>query len=1114
MNLFYLLKNKRGSLPAILIATGIMGFSSVALVTYIQGISRTLKPAMTKTEVSFNIHTDVISSLQALLMETKINRQGQAQEQSQYGICSLLEPPSKQHGVGQVNITLHLSGRSRDTFSDPRWQYFFPRSEYKIAPSDTPCQQMDESFQSSPFSKCLLYRGRERQSARNTYVLARIVPRKFPDFQKINMSVSQTMDVKKVLFELQTLIAVESAGSSAPETDTNPDTNPEAEQEDPTPPATDVSLGNPSKHYVIIWANDVSECDFRIRGKWVNVQLSGTGTGRLSDNVLINHPFFTAEGTCSEVQFGDIPANIIMSGKRFDKNKNPVYKKFISADHTKNARIVCRKHRYQCPESIDPGDYISPIKFDVNIINNYGGLLRFNSLNMTLLNEEGLPADGDEDKRWNALNIKFILPNNNEDEDEDENTFMANTDFLSGEEKVLGNGQNYFSFLLEDKTTNSLTNLCDSVCGGAKYYPSFNINFPHPPKEGCEYSKSYIDMDPESNKDQYALKCNVCHSKNCHKVSLGSFGPLTDEEGLPDSYEDDVQGLTDEPLDGQIPECALKKLGQDKYNLPSVSSGSGDCVVMKIDTVDSFKNFESAKYEFHDCSQKLPVLCFAYGHYWPAIKVSASSAPALFTGPFEQAQQACYEIGREIVTKDQLAEYLKDYWPKIEGHHDNIQTITELQTHGLPGSDTHFNYINNAGRGLFILPTYNIGVLPKKLKESWLKKFIAQGHNKIWVALEKDAGGELIGSIPLTTITSSPFQVFTRKASPPRPVVLKDNNNILESGAEKTVLTHSVRYKGVYNVSDNIPRKALCRKNHGDFVPTNSPTTYANAPEACRSLSAYFLPPLSSLEWAKAMSKINPNDPYYPFPNPGHFAGDNESHKPSRLLNHPDFYVALSKKGDDPLRAKNWRLSYAHFPDPNSVFKTESFPPVDLNSYIGIIDHKGVPVVDLAEIANQNNLKKACFNQDNKSIKVVNDVTKECPSGTNLVTESVLAGSQNKMKSLWFMSEWVKNIHSGYFVIDSNLLAQAKKAAQNKQCKDNCQNVVEQCENTCESAEPSCQSACPANNPATPANENQACLDNCSAQKTNCKTRCSDESPACHSECDQQHALSSNNPFS
>ena len=95
------------------------------------------------------------------------------------------------------------------------------------------------------------------------------------------------------------------------------------------------------------------------------------------------------------------------------------------------------------------------------------------------------------------------------------------------------------------------------------------------------------------------------------------------------------------------------------YDLPSISSGTGDCVAMAATDLDSFKNFSSAQYSFQSCSTSLPVLCFAYGHYLPAMTISSpGSDPSIVTSNFEGAQEACYKMGRELIEKTRAGQLL------------------------------------------------------------------------------------------------------------------------------------------------------------------------------------------------------------------------------------------------------------------------------------------------------------------------------------------------------------------------------------------------------------------------------------------------------------------------
>ena len=158
--------------------------------------------------------------------------------------------------------------RAADSFSQSRWQAFFDQSEYKIA-SDDNCQSMGSefaTFSSGYFGRCFKYIGKQSEAVNEIYILARIVPKTFPAFDEINLNVNNELDVKLVTFELQTIVGIKVG-----------------EQGEQTALA---------KYYSMAWSNEIVECEVQVRGKWINVQFSGTGTGRLSDRLVVNHPFF------------------------------------------------------------------------------------------------------------------------------------------------------------------------------------------------------------------------------------------------------------------------------------------------------------------------------------------------------------------------------------------------------------------------------------------------------------------------------------------------------------------------------------------------------------------------------------------------------------------------------------------------------------------------------------------------------------------------------------------------------------------------------------------------------------------------------------------------------
>lgn len=1051
-----LLKKQKGSIVAVLVASLLLGISTVALLGHMENVSEQTESVTQKHGISFDIHTGILNNLRGLLIETKLDQNGNKQNQNRWGVCSLIKPPGKTHGVDLVKISLssNLIGVAANSFSEQRWKQFFSLSEYELLSNDSPCKTLDSTFQSSVFSRCFKYIGKTSDTAVEIYVIARIVPKKFPKFNKIDLSSNTELDSKLVVFELQTIIG------------------------------TNKEEVSPLKYYTMAWSNDIVECEMQVRGTWINVQLAGTGTGRLSNRLVINNPFFVQNiQSCSEVEFQEIPSDILMGGHILTDGS-------IAADHSQSKKLACRKKLYRCPgEAGFDTDYFDQINFQMHIGNNYGGLLRFNSLNLTLLNQQGKEIDSVEDGKISSLTANVNRVNDN---------FQANTSL--NPEIELQPGTNIFSFSLTDKNPGSLVSLCRQACSGSKYYPSISMEFSHSPStQNCDYSRKYTE-------DPYRIACNVCHSKMCHKIGLGTFGPIRDDGSL--------QGLVDEPLDGVLPECALKKT-TISYDLPSVSSGTGDCVAMKVNGVNSFKNFKTNQYEFQNCSNSLPVLCFAYGHYLPALSLSApTTAPSIFTGTFADAQEACYNMGKEIIDKNKLAEYFKRFWPNISVT-TNASVISALTNLGLSSFDAnHFQYINNASRGIFINPFYNISTLSNRLKNgstSYLQKFLSS-YNKIWVSIEKDGDSQLVGSIPQATTTTSSFSLFTRKEFPSRSLILNDTNNISDSDTD-TVLTHNIRYKGVYNTSRSGSHPVLCRRGSGDFILANTHTTLVKAPQTCRNQSAYFIPPLSATEWAKAMVLLNNNDEMYAFPNPGDFSGENYSH--SRSIASPTAWVALSKKGSTSF-AKDWRLSSIHFSNasgaaiPSSLFITETIPTYGPN-YMGVIDHQGKPVMlskNSASTLNLNNYKKACFtDKGNQQVKLESSVKADqsCGSGKTALNEGNL-----KLNSIKFASEWVQKYSSGNFILNESLVQESKTQAQKSKCRGSCSTDRSDCHNQCSDDNNSCRSGCTTTTYNSVLKKwvtttNAVCMSNCASSQASCDNSCTNDEQTCNNSCDSTH---------
>ena len=451
-------------------------------------------------------------------------------------------------------------------------------------------------------------------------MIARIVPKQFPGFTVIDLSQANTLNVNTVLFELQSWTAVFKGDDYS---------------------STGIS---PSKQYGMIWANSVAECHIQsTNNKPVVVQFSGSGPGRLSRHTIINNADFGAVGKCSDLEFQDIAPHTRTS-HAIQKDGN------IGIDQGSRVRLACRRKMFLCNKNKNShsSDDYEPVIFNMGLSNDSGGYLDLEKVKLTFVDKNSVEVPSGKSGQ---LTIKVY------DRQQEFDANKALTDV------PLNSGHSVYTFTVKDKSSNSLKTFCDDACSpGKQIFPKITLDLDKAPGATCtSYSSSYTDDDKNR------FRCIVCHSKICTKYGVGTFGPIRDDPDL------GLQGLVDEPLDGTLPECKLPSdNSKGKYDLPSPGSGGSgkDCVAIKIPNMDSFKGFKSADYEFRKCGDPLPVLCFAYGHYLPAIKLHDSNPtepPTIFTGGFSKAQEACYNMGREIVKKTDLAGFFQNFWSNIAG---------------------------------------------------------------------------------------------------------------------------------------------------------------------------------------------------------------------------------------------------------------------------------------------------------------------------------------------------------------------------------------------------------------------------------------------------------------
>ena len=1137
MRMKYLLSTKGSALISILTAVTLLGVSGVGLFQYMSNFQQTASGTIEKVAEDQILKNLVIAQMRSLLIEKNIDAQNRVSQNNVYGVCSFVKQPSQSHGIQKLKVSFpNLSSNS--SFSLARWQVFFPKTEWKHAQASH-CQKIDPSFSDGPFSRCFEYigtAGSESGVNRKTYIIAKIVLRQFPDLSPIT-NLSDSFDPKEVVFNLQTVVAT--YGTDDVICVDDPDT-PDNECDDPNREERVTYMSYQSD---VVWTNDVGECHVQASdGKWTVVRMSATSIGSSLDTMVYNSLFYSSDtATCEQrVGMSNINNDVVQAGQ----NSNLRLSSIIAL----NARLSCTKNKFSCKQRITTeslvADTYDEMVFSFNVFNKDISDIKIEEFNITLKNHDGTELDATDNKKLDSVDVSYTSEKGNT---------------ISGNEPItyqMSMGSHLMNTTISNSSgTTQLSSYCHNIC--QNYNPTDSDSYVYPVvtieekkvtiggvQTGCSFTKDYSDNVNSR------VHCTVCHTKACHRYGLGTFGPLHTETrtisspGLPDEQRN-IYGLSDEPLDGQIPECVAENSYTSSRKLPGNVQGSGsnavsssDCKAMAMGISDesSFKQLKNNTYTVENCNTQLPVLCFINGQYLPAMKINTSNLNApneVVTAGFEDAEKVCFETGKEIAKYYDLGILLLQSY--ITTHADLVNRVTNalkvlpkldgttLTSFNLnTESDTRYNFINNAVRGIFLAPShYNVSQLSEKSKN--IISTVVSSYDKVWTAMEWDAEGLVVASPPWALVAKNdPYAIFYDKSESTnhRPVVLQDTKTYSAS-SKYFVLTHNIHWKGLVPENENNSHKFVCKKTgSGEFFVTNASSSLSNGPVQCKAEGGIFVPPETGLDWAKAMLALNPNDPEYPFPDPNisdsNIPSNNLVHRKNVDSGNSKAWVALEKTSSQAVqvqgpRAKDLRLYKGNFPS-GSLFSSYSpdssksdrakaveaiqtfFNNNDSDDIIGITGSGKLEVFvqDLNDITSLGlsgvsssmrasaNYRKVCLKSDGNEYKpsrLVN-VGGNCPSGETVLEINSASESNNllfKPTSYKYLSYWLKHIGANEKVVLNNSNAASMINTYNNQI-DN----ILQCGQDCSDDYNSCESSC----------SDQPCRDACDSDRSSCESGC------------------------
>ena len=899
----------------------ILGISGAGLMHYVNNFRQTSQTAVEQAEYKPQMRQLIINNLRALLIEKNINQSGEFDSTSIHGICSLIKSPEAVYGVEKIEMDLlNIKTKENPSLTDnKRWQHFFQKSEWQIAQDDY-CRRIDSNFEKNKLSYCFSY-GAENASP-EFYAIARIIPLSFltensqHNMQEIDITSEQlaVLDAKKVFFHLETRLM--SAASF--NTDSNSDNSESVN-----------SAGSYiSSQSSITWANDVGECVVTLEdGTQTIARFSGTGTGTSIDTVLFNNPSFIQEDG-KKLQLLSLIPNAIQSGQ-IDGDLN------ISTVTRLNVKMSCTAHTFKCKKRMDDQNYEAEKTFD-------DLSFAFNIYNKT---NQKIPIQA----------IKFTLKNNNNEMDNTQaDHTLADTTFkgiYTGESNPAGSdipADIPSSYGVIEGNVTGVSQYCKDICNdytpgeeNTYFYPSIRIVGEDNKKFEKNYNYGFISSTEVDTSNR--VHCTVCHMKSCNRFGLNTFGPYKEEtrEFTTEPQIETIYGLADEPLDGQVPECAvenkydeIRKIPSKILELTTTNTNNSGCtaIAMGISDENSFTDFSKNAYNFTDCTEKLPVLCFVDGYYVPAMDIdknNPNSPKRPITKDFASAHEACLKQGREIGSYQSLGFHLVHHnvingtGPNLQGGFNIFDTIIAKliekanasfnfnDIFGDSGTDQtdsskKFDFINNAERGMFLAPPPDHKVdFISTSTQNIINALKNRGYNKIWIAMESDGDEAAIASLPWALEAKNhPLSVYygvregdsaqrsfialndtddnRNDITPLKKAVVDENETVIrkaDNNSKYFALIYDIRWRGILPVQKETELPYVCKSiSTGQFFITldeNAPSSIKNQkgkPETgaakCAAASGIFVPPESSMDWVKLMLELNPNDEHHPFPKP------------------------------------------------------------------------------------------------------------------------------------------------------------------------------------------------------------------------------------------------------
>ena len=873
-------KNKGFSLLGSLLGFSLLGLSTVGLATYMGNFEQTQVQYSEQSDVLFK-HKTLLETMKAMLVgvQVKVNQsnKGLITSFKTQGICQLVTN-AEDFNYGNIKDKFSCPIRIKKSnikngnllgLTDSRWTYFLNEIGNRkwVIASGNECSGGNNGFfgdftvsnKGDEFTKCLKF---SKDNKSNMYARVKITPQTI-----LNVDDSDPVDIDLLEYQLESVISLQ---------------NIKTENTEQTYAI--------SKSEKLVLSSEVLECHIcednscSSLSKYVRARLSTSSLDSAIDEKFCYHSDINEPNICKALSIDYVSKNVLQAGQI--ASNTGIQEVILESDTAQNVASSCSSHVFRCKN--DPSQFEEDEIFDPSIRITYGLYLD------TFLKSSNIDSIDFKVGNWTLSALHDAGDGNSRvgrDSQNGKKTFKGKGNFWP----LKSGGMEVTSYA---SVKNGDINICKNICEfhkNKKKIPNPKIHIFWNDAIGTACDKEF---DLEHDK----VQCTVCHTKNCHRYGVGTFGPVNE--------------LNNEPLDGSIPECIMHEKytdneykhtdNENKHTIGGADIEENRCVKAKRPGFEAVSCGSGVGYRdnnayTYNTGSSGKTLCFVNGESKILTGGSTDGLQALLNcqAPLKEVQKLGAPSNEGLWTSGLLPSLALAYNlpPFSSGTGTTIKSI--LDAAELP-------ITQDAGKDVITIE--NNANMATYFGDS-LKSDIEDGT---WVNIQRDKAGVFHEGWP-SMIKGGDWAFFYREpldgvryiddvsaaikshSRPARPIFIKTNNTFHadygypdESNIEEEVgallLTHHLKYRGLRGVKSVTTRTFpyLCRDISATAdtliqdifkLSTTKGRNLSEGYQACRALGPnwYFIPPDSRKLWAAALQTVAPNAPRYSFPNPFNF---------------------------------------------------------------------------------------------------------------------------------------------------------------------------------------------------------------------------------------------------